>query len=148
MRSTLAAIVAMTTLALFPPQAAAQRTAPASSLQALVNDVAAQIQLAYRQDPAERQRRHAELAAAVAAWRAGERSAANNRLLGEWLRAAIRSSMPGSTDPLPELPEFSRGPGSVGSPTAKSGRDTSLMTGNKSAGDPFGDDPLPVGNSR
>ena len=47
-------------------------------------------------------------AAAVAAWRAAPRSAANDRLLEDWLRAAIRKSMPGSREPLPDLPKFER----------------------------------------
>jgi hypothetical protein len=78
----------------------------ADKLQLLVNDTAAQLQLAYRQHPDERARRKEQLTAAVAAWRAAPRSEANNERLATWLRAAILSSMPGSQEPLPAVPGF------------------------------------------
>ena len=78
----------------------------ADKLQVLVNDTAAQLQLAYRQHPDERARRQEQLAAAVAAWRAAARSETNNERLATWLRAAIVSSMPGSKEPLPVVPSF------------------------------------------
>jgi hypothetical protein len=88
----------------------ADRAAPAASsqLQRLVNAVSKQFHIAYGHD-AERMHQHREqLAAAVAAWRAAPRSAANDKLLADWLRTAIRKSMPGSREALPEVPEFSR----------------------------------------
>jgi hypothetical protein len=75
-------------------------------LQLLVNDTAAQLQLAYRQHPDERARRQEQLIAVVAAWRAAHRSEANNERLAIWLRGAILSSMPGSKEPLPSVPNF------------------------------------------
>jgi hypothetical protein len=75
-------------------------------LQILVNDTAAQLQLAYRQHPDERARRQEQLTAAVTAWRAAPRSEANNERLADWLRAAMLSSMPGSLEPLPAVPSF------------------------------------------
>src|SRR4029079_13404556 len=78
----------------------------ADKLQVLVNDTAAQLQLAYRQHPDERARRQEQLTAAVAAWRAPPRTEANNERLANWLRAAIVSSMPGSKEPLPAAPSF------------------------------------------
>ena len=81
-------------------------TGAADKLQGLVNDTAAQLQIAYRQHPDERARRQEQLAAAVAAWRAAPRSEANNERLAIWLRAAILSSMPGSQEPLPAVPSF------------------------------------------
>jgi hypothetical protein len=75
-------------------------------LQVLVNDTAAQIQLAYRQHPDEQATRREQLAAVIAAWRAAPRNEANNQRLANWLRAAIQSSMPGSNDPLPPAPTF------------------------------------------
>src|SRR3954453_21402196 len=78
----------------------------ADRLQILVNDTAAQLQLAYRQHPDERARRQEQLAAAVAAWRSAPRSEANNERLAGWLRAAILNSMPGSQEALPALPSF------------------------------------------
>src|SRR6476660_1067163 len=59
----------------------------ADKLQLLVNDTAAQLQLAYRQHPDEKARRKEQLTAAVAAWRAAPRSEANNEQLATWLRA-------------------------------------------------------------
>jgi hypothetical protein len=78
----------------------------AEKLQVLLNDTAAQIQLAYRQHPDEQTTRREQLAAVIAAWRAAPRSEANNERLANWLRAAIRSSMPGSHEPLPPAPGF------------------------------------------
>src|SRR5262245_29677151 len=78
----------------------------ADKLQVLVNDTAAQIQLAYRQHPDEQATRREQLAAVIAAWRAAPRNEANNQRLANWLRAAIQSSMPGSNDPLPPAPTF------------------------------------------
>jgi hypothetical protein len=78
----------------------------ADKLQLLVNDAAAQLQLAYRQHPDERARRQEQLTAVIAAWRAAPRSEANNERLATWLRAAILSSMPGSQESLPAVPSF------------------------------------------
>jgi hypothetical protein len=78
----------------------------ADKLQPLVNDTAAQIQLAYRQHPDEQATRREQLAAVIAAWRAAPRNEANNQRLANWLRAAIQSSMPGSNEPLPQTPSF------------------------------------------
>jgi hypothetical protein len=81
-------------------------TPATDKLQKLVNDTAAQLQLAYRQHPDERARRQEQLTAAVAAWRAAPRSEANNEKLATWLRAAILNSMPGSKESLPAIPSF------------------------------------------
>ncbi len=96
-------LVAMTWLM---PGIASVAAGAADKLQILVNDTAAQLQLAYRQHPDERARRQEQLTAAVAAWRTAPRSEANNERLAIWLRGAILSSMPGSKDPLPALPNF------------------------------------------
>jgi hypothetical protein len=93
-------------LALATP-AAAQTPA---RLQLLVNDTVAQLQLAYRHDATEKRRRYERLSTTVDAWRDAERSDANNRLLEDWLRRAIRSSMPGSQEPLPPMPHFEQPP--------------------------------------
>ena len=88
------------------PAIAGAATPATDKLQKLVNDTAAQLQLAYRQHPDERARRQEQLTAAVAAWRAAPRSEANNEKLATWLRAAILSSMPGSKESLPAIPSF------------------------------------------
>jgi hypothetical protein len=83
--------------------------APAAGpFQGLVRATSTQIQLAYRNNEQERAHRREQVAAAVADWRAAGPSAANDRLLTEWLRESIRKSMPGSREPLPELPKFER----------------------------------------
>jgi hypothetical protein len=83
--------------------ASAQST---SRLQTLLNDTVAQLQLAYRHNVPEQRRRYDQLALVVNAWREAPRSDANNRLLEDWLRGAIRSSMPGSQQFLPTAPNF------------------------------------------
>jgi hypothetical protein len=88
------------------PIDAAFSAAPKNKLQSLVNETAAQVQLAYRQHPAEQQLRREQLEATLTAWRAAERSEANNALLTNWLHAAMQNSMPGSREPLPPKPTF------------------------------------------
>jgi hypothetical protein len=88
------------------PIDAAFSAAPKNKLQSLVNETVAQVQLAYRQHPAEQKLRRAQLEATLAAWRSAERSEANNALLATWLHAAMQHSMPGSREPLPPTPTF------------------------------------------
>jgi hypothetical protein len=76
------------------------------NLQALTNEASAQIDLAYRQHPLQRELRRQQLAEVVKLWRAAEREQSNSELLANWLRAAIVNSMPGSQDPLPAAPAF------------------------------------------
>jgi hypothetical protein len=73
---------------------------------ALVNAAAEQFQLAYRMNPGEAQHRQQQLNAVVAAWRAAPRDNVNDELFTTWLRTAIRSSMPGSSESLPSIPKF------------------------------------------
>jgi hypothetical protein len=88
------------------PIDAAFSAAPKNKLQALVNETATQVQLAYRQHPGEQQLRREQLEATLASWRAAERSEANNALLIRWLHAAMQNSMPGSREPMPPKPTF------------------------------------------
>jgi hypothetical protein len=100
------AMLVLAAMAWLFPGIAVVASPAAVKLQVLVNDTAAQLQLAYRQHPDERARRQEQLTAAVAAWRAAPRSEANNERLATWLRAAIVSSMPGSAEPMPAVPGF------------------------------------------
>lgn len=84
----------------------ARAAEPINKLQSLVNETAAQIQLAYQRDPNERDERQQQVAAVLSAWRNAPRSEGNNEQLASWLRAAIASSMPGSREPLPAGPKF------------------------------------------
>jgi hypothetical protein len=139
----------------------------AAQLQVLVNDTVAQFQLAYRHNVAEQRRRYDEVAQVLAAWRQAPRNESNNQLLEDWLRGAIRNSMPGSQAPLPQLPQFDQQqehqeinggdpPAATtlptSSPLTESGVDSVPgeaqeldeayeMGVEKTAGDPFGDDP-------
>jgi hypothetical protein len=100
------ALLVLSVIAWLMPGAAGVAAGTADKLQSLVNDTAAQVQIAYRQHPDQRERRQEQLAAVVAAWRMAPRSEANNEKLAAWLRAAILSSMPGSQEPLPAAPSF------------------------------------------
>ena len=86
--------------------AAVPAPAPADRTPPLARETWAQFDLAYKMHPNERELRHEQLAAAVNAWRAAPRTDANYERLNNWLRAAIRSSMPGSREALPPLPIF------------------------------------------
>ena len=120
----------------------AASAATSNRLQSLVNDTAAQIQIAYRQHPDEREMRQEQLAAVITAWRAAARSEANNELLTTWLYAAIRNSMPGSRELLPPAPTFAANvkveSRVVGNADVKK---AGVSTGAKSEADPFRDDP-------
>jgi hypothetical protein len=87
------------------PASAAERM-PSARTQALIKAAAEQFQLSYRMRPAEGELRQQHLKAVVAAWRAAPHSRANDDRLTNWLRDAIRTSMPGSRDALPPMPNF------------------------------------------
>ncbi|MCC7476760.1 MAG: hypothetical protein IT425_15325 [Pirellulales bacterium] len=128
----------------------------------LAAEVLVQFQLAYRLHPAEYDRRCEQLAGAVAAWRTAPRSAENDELLNQWLRAAMRSSMPGSRLPLPAAPIFAGVENKAQPAPAESVANSSpsqVQPGSKATADsepskhteappkdaqmdPFGDDPL------
>jgi hypothetical protein len=86
--------------------ASGQTPSSAARLQPLVNDAVAQLKISYRHDRVEREKRYEEIGRAAAAWNKSKRDAADNERLAEWLRGAMRVSMPGSHEPLPPLPEF------------------------------------------
>ncbi len=125
------ALFAASLIMLLAPSSAVAQTP--GKLQSLVNDAAAQFKMAYRQNPEEHRARYEQLSRALATWRAAPRSEENDRLLTDWLRSAIRHSMPGSREFLPTLPEFKR-PTEVKAPAQTPAAD-------KRTGDPFTDDP-------
>lgn len=84
----------------------AQTSAPTRALQQLTNDLALQLELAYRHDLPTHQARYEEMAQALAAWNRSHRTDADYVVMEQWLRSAIRSSMAGSGQPLPALPQF------------------------------------------
>jgi hypothetical protein len=75
-------------------------------LPSLAIEATAQFELAFRANPSQGEVRKQQLEAVVAAWRAAPRNDANNERLSNWLRAAIRTSMPGAHDELPASPTF------------------------------------------
>jgi hypothetical protein len=112
-------------------------------LQTLTNETSAQISLAYRQHPSERELRRQQLAEVVKSWRTAEHNEANNDRLANWLRAAMANSMPGSQDPLPPLPAFTsivkvHEPQLASEPAVK----TAPAEDSKTEADPFRDDPV------
>ena len=94
-------------------------------LRPLVADLAVQLRLAYRGDVPEYTRRHEQLRAAISAWNTSSQNTAERQQLADWLRSAIRSSMPGSNAPFPPAPTFGRS-----------------AVEESDADDPFRDDPI------
>jgi hypothetical protein len=133
--------------------AAAQSNGSVARLQALVNDAAAQFLLAYRHDPAERERRFDELTLAIVRWNQSAHTEADNTALADWLREAMRSSMPGSVEALQPAPKFQPAAAVVvapaGAPAAAALAEGAAATSQSGAAappddradDPFRDDP-------
>lgn len=130
-----------------PPAVAQTERQPTLAEQATI-----QIDLAFRGNSQEGQARREQLEAVVAAWRAAPRTDANNERLNNWLRAAIRASMPGSHNELPAAPTFADNarremqqtakpaPAIARSPEPTLAAPTAIST-NDSQTDPFQDDP-------
>jgi hypothetical protein len=81
---------------------------PLSALAELESDLRIQLQMAFRHDTAQHQIRQEQLDQVLNSWLQSPRSPADRQLLNQWLHQSIRSSMPGTTHPLPSLPSFSR----------------------------------------
>jgi hypothetical protein len=126
------AFLAASLITLLAPSPAVAQTP--SKLQSLVNDTATQFKMAYRHNTEEHRARYDQLSQALAAWKKSPRGEENDKLLADWLRAAIRRSMPGSREALPPLPDFKR-PTEEIAPTQTPAED-------KRTGDPFADDPI------
>lgn len=84
----------------------AQSTSSTQALQRLTNDLALQLDLTYKHDLATHRERYDEMAAALKAWNRSRRTDADYAMMDQWLRTAIRNSMPGAGQPLPAPPEF------------------------------------------
>lgn len=107
--SVIAGLLTGLAVALVPAApAAAQSVNQSSSLQQLVDELAAQFWFAHRANLPEFQYRHEQLRQAIAAWNASSQNAADRQLMATWLRDAVHSSMPGMQQPLPPLPAFDR----------------------------------------
>src|SRR4051812_27589120 len=135
------AAICLVAIAAMIPATGALAAGSSEKLQALVNDTSAQIDLAYRQRPAERDARQKQLAEAVKSWRAAERNETNNERLASWLRATILSSMPGSQEPIPAAPSFAA-PARIASPQSIVAPTKQVEQKTETAADPFRDDPV------
>jgi hypothetical protein len=144
-----ASISVLSFSASYSPTPAHAATKP-ERLPELATEALAEFELAYRSYPAEGESRKAQLMAVVAAWRSAPRTEANNERLNNWLRAAIRASMPGSHDPLPPAPSFASTaqpkPDTVRAAAPTPARDVTTQPKDESQKadnqvDPFRDDP-------
>jgi hypothetical protein len=110
-RSTLllSAVVAIVILAA-AVTAQPSRHSPVDRLANLESDLRFQLDLRWRADRSVYAERIAQLDRALAAWRESPRSEGDFRLLADWLRASIVSSLPGESGDLPAPPEFGAAP--------------------------------------
>lgn len=124
-----------------------------SQLQSLVTDTAYQLELSYRFNVTELEKRRDEVSRAIEAWNKSPRSEKENQQLADWLRSAIRASMPGSRAELPSLPEFAsqRKAESLPSPVAQEHTETNEATAGSSTtespGTPVDSKPVETGTA-
>lgn len=85
-------------------------------LQQLVVDVHTQIHARFTHRPAELRARYGRLQTAVEGWNASAKSEADRASMEAWLLEALKSSMAGSTSPMPGPPALSRSGDATGSP--------------------------------
>jgi hypothetical protein len=74
----------------------------------LESDLRFQVESAFRLNPKQGNQRVRQLEAVLSAWRQAPKSAADRRLLADWLLEATTRSMPGSIQPLPAAPQFGK----------------------------------------
>jgi hypothetical protein len=110
-RSTLllSAVVAIVILAA-AVTAQPSRYSSVDRLANLESDLRFQLDLRWRADRSVYVERIAELDQTLDAWRESPRSEGDFRLLTDWLRASIVSSLPGESGDLPATPEFGAAP--------------------------------------
>jgi hypothetical protein len=82
----------------------------------LESDLRFQLESAFRLNPKQGLERVRQLEAVLATWRKAPQSAADRRLLADWLLEATIRSMPGSIEPLPATPQFGQSETLVTSP--------------------------------
>ncbi|NOY29334.1 MAG: hypothetical protein GXP28_03900 [Planctomycetes bacterium] len=87
-----------------------QSLAPLDELERLESDLQFQLDWAFRHDAKERSQRITKLEETIEAWHASPRSQEDRKLLTSWLSESTVRSMPGTTKPLPEVPEFGKPP--------------------------------------
>ncbi len=82
--------------------------APLDELEQLESDLQFQLDWAFRHDSKERSKRIALLEETIEAWQSSPRSEKDQKLLASWLLESTIRSIPGTTKPLTEVPEFGR----------------------------------------
>jgi len=85
---------------------AAAQSDRSSELQQLVTDLDYQLKLVAQFDRLASDKRRAQLAAAIERWNDSPRGEADFQVMQQWLKRAIRASMPGLPKDAPHLPEF------------------------------------------
>jgi hypothetical protein len=102
-------VSALTALAILGLGVTAQPTADQANgrIESLESDLRFQIEMSWRHDGRTQAARAAQLADAVAAWKASPQTAADRLLLERWLREAIVSTLPGESGAFPPVPTFS-----------------------------------------
>lgn len=81
---------------------------PQNELVLLESDLRFQLEQAFRHNEGERDQRIALLERAMQAWAESPQNQEDQKLLGTWLLESTIRSMPGTTEPLPSLPEFGK----------------------------------------
>lgn len=106
LRGIISVVLSVLLLAAVATSLLAQSAAPTQALQRLTNDLALQLDLTYRHDLPAHRERYDEMAAVLNAWNRSRRTDADYAQMAQWLRLAIRESMPGNGQPLPAPPNF------------------------------------------
>lgn len=75
-------------------------------LDRLASDFQFQVKSAFRQQPREQSKRLATYQDVLQAYQASPQTAAEEQQFADWLHQAISNSMPGTIEPLPEIPMF------------------------------------------
>jgi hypothetical protein len=103
-----AAVSALVAIAILGAAVTAQhaRTSPLERIASLESDLRYQLELTSRDDHAAYKTRLGEIELTLDAWRKSPQSPDDVQLLIDWLRQAIKSTMPGETSALPALPPF------------------------------------------
>ncbi|MCG8448887.1 MAG: hypothetical protein MI725_04820 [Pirellulales bacterium] len=83
-----------------------QHAPPSDELIQLESDLRFQLEMAFRHDTTERQKRLAQLAQVIAAWEDAPRTATNRQQLVDWLLESTSRSIPGAVEDLAAAPVF------------------------------------------
>ena len=79
-------------------------------LESLESDLRFQIAMAWRHEGRTREARESQLEEVLDAWRASPQTEEDQRILRNWMRGAILSSLPGESGEFPPAPAFSQRP--------------------------------------